>query len=323
VFKRIWKLMSGRYSSGFNGANIKTSKTLRVLILGYGDIGQRLVGAFQGSQQQWGALIRKPAEALGNAARPAILFQGDLDQRASLERALAWAQAVIYLAPPPNHGAVDTRLAHCLQVLARPRPRPAAQGMPLPPRFVYVSTTGIYGNFDGVEVHETSRLRTRSERGHRRVQAESQIRQASALGQIRGSILRAPGIYALDRLPLARLRERVPALQPKDDVYTNHIHATDLARLCWWALYKGLNNRSYNAVDLSDMLLGDYLDAVADAFQLPRPERLSRQDLSAQVSSVRLSFMSESRRIRPHRLAHEWGYRWAYPRVTDTLKGLA
>jgi len=117
-------------------------------------------------------------------------------------------------------------------------------------------------------------------------------------------VLRVPGIYAADRLPVERLRQQVPALVPADDVITNHIHADDLARIARTALLRGPRQRVINAVDDSQMTLGDYLDQVADRLGLPRPPRHSRAELARTLSEVRMSFMRESRRLdtRRHRL---------------------
>ena len=136
---------------------------------------------------------------------------------------------------------------------------------------------------------------------------------------ISASVLRVPGIYAEDRLPLKRLREGTPALAAPDDVYTNHIHADDLARALALALLRGAPGRVYHAVDDSDMKMGDYFDAVAAAYQLAKPPRLPRTELAQQVSPVLLSFMSESRRLANTRLKTELGLRFRYPDVHTAL----
>jgi len=132
-------------------------------------------------------------------------------------------------------------------------------------------------------------------------------------------ILRVPGIYAANRLPLDRLRQGTPALQGDDDVFTNHIHADDLARIIQAALFKGGANRIYHAVDDSEMKMADYFDQVADAFGLQRPPRLPRSELKNVVSPMLLSFMSESRRLSNQRIKAELGVRLLYPQVRDAL----
>jgi nucleoside-diphosphate-sugar epimerase len=134
------------------------------------------------------------------------------------------------------------------------------------------------------------------------------------------SLLRAPGIYdSAERLPLARLHKGEPVLRAADDVFTNHIHADDLARLLALALFRGRPGRAYNACDDSQLAMGDYFDLVADACGLPRPPRLSRAELEQQVSPMTLSFMSESRRIGNARIKNELRARLLYPTVADAL----
>jgi nucleoside-diphosphate-sugar epimerase len=135
--------------------------------------------------------------------------------------------------------------------------------------------------------------------------------------------VRAPGIYARERLPLERLAQGTPALLAADDVYTNHIHADDLARIVALALFRALPGRVYHAVDDSHMKMGEYFDAVADAFGLGRPPRLARAQLAAAVSPMLLSFMSESRRMSNDRIKHELGVRLRYPEVSAGLARMA
>lgn len=132
------------------------------------------------------------------------------------------------------------------------------------------------------------------------------------------SILRAPGIYAADRLPVPRLLRGDPVLIEGEDVHTNHIHAEDLARLACIALFRARPGRVYNAVDQTDLKMGDYFDLAADLFKLPRPTRLDRETLSRQVSPMALSFMSESRRLSGERI-RELRVRLRYPNVRDGL----
>ncbi len=137
---------------------------------------------------------------------------------------------------------------------------------------------------------------------------------------MRVAILRAPGIYAADRLPLDRLQRGDPVLTDDDDVFTNHIHAEDLARLACLALFRAPAGRVYNATDDSDLKMGDYFDAVADAFGLPRPPRLPRGEIAQRLSPLTLSFMSESRRLDNRRLKRELCAGLRYPTIADGLR---
>lgn len=187
-------------------------------------------------------------------------------------------------------------------------------------RLVYISTTGVYGDCGAMAFDETRAVRPQNARARRRVAAEQLLRAWARRSHSSLSILRVPGIYAANRLPLERLRQGTPALAAAEDVHTNHIHADDLARLIKLALFRASPSRVYHAVDDSDMKMADYFDAVADAFALPRPPRLPRAELSAIVSPMLLSFMSESRRLQNHRIKAELGMRLRYATVEDGLQ---
>jgi nucleoside-diphosphate-sugar epimerase len=147
------------------------------------------------------------------------------------------------------------------------------------------------------------------------VAAERLLRRFGAAGGCQVSILRAPGIYAADRLPLERLRRDLPVFLADEDSYSNHIHAQDLARACVVALARGAANRTYNVSDDSALKIGDWYDKLADAFALPRPQRLPRAAARAVLSPVMLSFMNESRRLDNGRLKRELKLRLRYPTV--------
>jgi nucleoside-diphosphate-sugar epimerase len=136
------------------------------------------------------------------------------------------------------------------------------------------------------------------------------------------TVLRIPGIYAPDRVggtPRERLLKGTPVLQQSDDVFTNHIHADDLARACVAALWRGLPGRIYNVNDDSQLKMGDYFDLAADLYGLARPPRLPRALAQEQLPVMQLSFMSESRRMDNARMKRELGLRLRYPSVIDGL----
>jgi nucleoside-diphosphate-sugar epimerase len=182
---------------------------------------------------------------------------------------------------------------------------------------VYISTSGVYGDCGGAVVDETRRAKPSSDRARRRLDAEWQLRAWGAENGVHVSILRVPGIYASERLPLARLKAGTPALEAEQDPYTNHIHADDLARTVMAAMSRGRGGRAYNACDDSCMKMGDYFDLVADQFGLPHPPRISREAAERKIAESTLSFMRESRRLANHRLKKELRVRLRYPSVAQ------
>lgn len=282
----------------------------RLLIVGSGDVARRALPLLIKRYRVY-ALVRDGEAAAEWRAAGAKPVLADLDDRRSLLRLAGLAQAVLHLAPPPGGGEIDSRTRNLLAALAR--------GKSLPRRLAYVGTTGIYGDCAGERLDETRTPRPATARARRRQDAESRLR---AFGRRHGTqiaLLRAPGIYAGDRVPLERLRNGTPVLAAGEDVFSNHIHADDLAAACAAALHRGAANRTYNVVDDSDMKMGDYFDQVADAFGLPRPPRLSRAEIARALSPVQLSFMTESRRIGNRRLKDELKLRLRYPTVDAAL----
>lgn len=294
----------------------------RVLIVGCGDVGLRaaqalLKGAAGGRPVRVLALTSSPERVAGLRLQGVVPLQGNLDDAASLRRLSALATHVLHLAPPPGQGRRDPRTLALVRAL-RLRSLPAA--------VVYASTSGVYGDCGGAWVTEARPVAPATDRAWRRVDAERVVRFWGRSG-VRASILRVPGIYAPNReggTPEARLRRGTPVLAAADDVYTNHIHADDLARACVAALWRGAAQRVYHANDASDLKMGDYFDLAADLYSLPRPPRITRAQAQAEIAPALLSFMSESRRMDNARLQHELRLRLRYPTVAQGLRvGLA
>ena len=281
-----------------------------LLIAGMGDIGSRLVA--QHPQLRVLGLARSTESAERISASGAVPIAADLDQRASLARLAGLSPWVLHLAPPPADSEGDPRTRKLLAALLK-------RGS-LPRRLVYISTSGVYGNCNGEKVFEHRPTAAANARAKRRVDAERQLRRFAVRNGIKLTILRAPGIYAADRLPIERIRKQTPAVQSEEDSYTNHIHADDLARLVWLALFRGKPNRIYNAVDNSVKKMGDYFDRVADHFGLPRCPRIPREEAQKVLSPALLSFLNESRILDNTRMKQELRVRLKYPDVESFLE---
>src|SRR3954462_11930925 len=219
-----------------------------LLIAGFGDIARRALPALQ-SRFQVTPLSRR--------------YGVDLDRPLEPRK----ADALLHCAPPPSTGSGDPRTAHLLAALQGVR------------RIVYISTSGVYGDCGGALVDEARAVNPQTERARRRVHAERQLERCG----VALVVLRAPGIYAADRLPLERLRAGTPVLRAEDDVYTSHIHADDLAAAAVRALESDAPGGIYNAADDSELLMADWMDLVADRHGLPRPPRLPRALVQARV----------------------------------------
>lgn len=266
----------------------------RLLIAGFGDIARRAA-----------AQLARRFEISRVSRRDGL----DLDRPETLR--LEGADALLHLAPPPAQGDADPRTANLLAAMEK--------GRILPARVVYVSTSGVYGDCGGARIDEARPLNPQTARACRRADAEMRLALWCKAHGAALTILRVPGIYAAERLPVARLRAGTPALRAEDDVYTNHIHADDLARAALRALEDDAPAGIFNASDDSEIRMGDWLDLVADHAGLPRPQRLPRERVCAAVSPELYSFMSESRRLDNRRLKQVLGVRLLHPTVFEGL----
>ncbi|SEL67785.1 Nucleoside-diphosphate-sugar epimerase [Roseateles sp. YR242] len=284
----------------------------RLLIIGCGDVGLRVVRLLK-RRWQVCALTSSPDRVAALRELGVVPLVGNLDDAATLGRLAGQADRVLHLAPPAREGLQDERTRRLLEALSRGS---------APAHLVYASTTGVYGDCAGERFDETRAVNPRNDRAWRRVDAEAQLR---AWGRRTGSavtILRVPGIYALDRVggdPRERVARGTPVLRREDDVYTNHIHADDLARACVLALLRGRQQRVLHVSDDSEMLMGDYFSLVASLAGLPMPERLSREEAQQRFSAMQWSFLGESRRLDNRRLTHELGLRLRYPTLREAL----
>jgi nucleoside-diphosphate-sugar epimerase len=285
----------------------------RILIIGCGDIGLRVAQQLCRNYRVFALTSQQSRfpELRGLGITPIL---GNLDKPESLWRLSGLAQTVIHLAPPQNIGHRDSRTRNLTRILA--------QGPVSVSRLIYVSTTGVYGDHKGGRVSEITTVNPQSERAKRRVDAERVLRLWGPANGVAVTILRVPGIYATNRLPVDRLQARTPALLPDEDAYSNHIQSDDLARLVCAAVYHGKPQRIINACDGGETKMGDYFDQVADAFGLERPTRMPAAELQKVVSPMLWSFMRESRRVTNTRLP-ELKTPLRYPSVAEFLKTIS
>ena len=282
----------------------------RLLIIGCGDVMRRTLPQLV---RRWHvlALVRQRDPQLETLGVTQI--EGDLDRPDSLRRLAGIADVVIHSAPPPAQGNGDPRTRNLIAALQR--------GKSLPRHLVYISTSGVSGDCGGARVSETRSPAAKSARAVRRVDAERRLRRfgRQAGRHCRVSILRAPGIYAEDRLPLERLHKKLPLMLHAEDSHTNHIHAVDLGRACIAALARAGANRVYNINDDTTLAMGEWFDALADAFALPRAPRLPREEVRRNVPPMQWSFMAESRRLDNTRMKRELRLRLRYPTVATGI----
>lgn len=273
-----------------------------VLIAGCGYVGQRLALRLR-DRFQVSALVRTSEKAAALERQGIKTLVIDLDRvrvGASLPERLD-QEAIVYLTPPPSVGESDLRLDRFLHLAIVP-----------PKAFVYMSTTGVYGDTEGGFVDESTPVQPRTERARRRVSAEEMTRVWCTERRVRRVVLRVPGIYGPGRLPLDRLKQREPVVCPEDAGITNRIHVDDLVSACERAVVNKEARGVYNVTDGNSISSTAYFDEVARIAGLPRPPRVSMEEAQLTFSPERLSFLNESRRVGNERMLKHLGVTLQY-----------
>ncbi|MEE9326555.1 MAG: NAD-dependent epimerase/dehydratase family protein [Cocleimonas sp.] len=278
-----------------------------IWIIGCGDIGRRVARLYP--NQTIHAVVRTKDSAALNLKADLMSHIVDLDTDYTLPETDLENAQIFYFSPPPTEGKQDTRLLKFTEEIKDQ-----------PQRIVLISTTGVYGDSQGKWIDENTPVYPVADRAHRRLSAESTLIKWAKKYQKEYMILRIPGIYATDRLPLARLKKGLAVVNSAEAGWTNRIHADDLAQACKAAMQCEQANQIINVCDGNPSTMTDYFNAVADFAGLPRPPQISMQEAAQTLSSGMVSYLKESRRIRNQKMLEELNITLQYPSLEIALK---
>ena len=277
------------------------------LIVGCGDIGLRLATLYN---KQVNAVVRTKESKCALQEKGITAVCSDFDNE---NEKVDWpdgTKQLFWFVPPPKHGESDTRLHNAFATLpSRVK------------KIVLISTTGVYGDCDAEWVTESQTPNPRADRAKRRLSAELQLQDWAESKAVDWVILRVPGIYAIDRLPIARIHQGTPMVQAEESGWTNRIHADDLARVCQLAMQSDFANQQiFNATDGHPSTMTDYFDAIADFIGLPRPPKITLAEAEQQLSGGMLSYLKESRKISNAKLLETFDLKLQYPSLGSFIK---
>lgn len=283
-----------------------------IWIIGCGDIGQRVAtrlnDLYQNHEIRTSALVQSKSSFEACQALGMNTLSYDLDTELPLDISTFDQADIYYFTPPPKSGTNDPRLVRFLNKLGGS-----------PRKVVLISTTGVYGDCHGNWIDETQPINPQTDRAKRRVAAENTLITWAKTYRKPYIILRVPGIYALDRLPLQRLEKRLPVVQSSEAAFTNRIHADDLSSICIEAMNSPLSAEIFNTTDGEPSTMVDYFNEIADYAELERPKQISLEEAKNSLSAGMLSYASESRRIGNSKLLNLLGIKLKHPTLASTL----
>ncbi|HEY3857987.1 MAG TPA: SDR family oxidoreductase [Gammaproteobacteria bacterium] len=281
-----------------------------VLIIGCGDTGRRVAALYREQGRQVSGVVRSDAsvralEAVGIRPIRTDLDAGDLPSLPS------GGARVFYFAPPVDVGKDDVRIERLLEHL---------ELTGLPARFLYLSTTGVYGDCEGRWIDEEEPLKPSTYRAQRRISAEDAVRRWCGEQGIDWMVLRVPAIYGPGRLLTERLKSGMPTVRSEECSFTNRIHIDDLVAVCHSVMEDAKGGAVYNVSDGHPSTITDYLFLLAELTGMPKPPLISMQEAERMLSPSIMSFMKESKRIKNEKLLRETGLTLRYPDLQSGLK---
>lgn len=275
--------------------------TWSTLVVGTGYVGQRF-------------LAHQPAETAIGLSRSSVpsphqIETCDLDAGGQIPIPLPDRYGVLYTVPPSSDHESDVRLERLLGDLS-----------PAPQRFVYVSTTGVYGNRDGGLVDEETPVNPETGRARRRIAAEQALLSWGKQLDCEILVLRVPGIYGPERLGVERIREGLPVIAENDTGPGNRIHVDDLVACCAAALSQHAPAGFYNVGDGDDRSSTWFMNELARQCHLPAPPTITMEEAEREFSPMRMSFLRESRRVSTQKMRDVLG---VTPKYANAVDGIA
>jgi nucleoside-diphosphate-sugar epimerase len=276
---------------------------MRVLIVGCGYVGFPLAVELAKQRHEVFGLCRTSraqAELQAGGITPLIADVAKLETLHGLSSNYDW---VVDCVASSGGGETEYRnvylegMRNLIDWLAPSRPR----------KFVYTSSTSVYGQNDGSLVTEMSPTEPSSATSKILVETERALLTA-AQEAFPGVILRVAGIYGPDRgYWFKQILKREVTIEGNGERMVNMIHRDDVIGAIIAALISGQPARIYNATDDEPVSLIGFLQWLAARLNRPLPP-LAAEDLQA----VRKRGIT-NKRVSNQRLKIELGYRFKYP----------
>jgi nucleoside-diphosphate-sugar epimerase len=185
----------------------------------------------------------------------------------------------------------------------------------------YLSTVGVYGDWQGQWVDETSPTRPTSERSLRRVQAERAWLGFGVDSGRRVEVFRLSGIYGPGRSVIDSLKAGTAHRIVKPGQVFNRIHVDDIARVLAAAIDDtSAGHAIYNVSDDEPAPPQDVVACAAELLGLPVPPEIPFEQ--AGLTGMAASFWAESKRVSNARIKSALGVELAYPTYREGLSAL-
>jgi nucleoside-diphosphate-sugar epimerase len=284
-----------------------------LLCFGFGYSARHWLASYGHRFERIWATVTDPKRAaeLDADARPgftALAFDGAI---ASNELLAGVAQADTVLASIPPDSSGDPVLNTCEEALVRARLH----------SIVYLSSIGVYGNYDDAWVDEESECRPVKDHNARRLIAERAWRAFGARAGVPVAILRLAGIYGPGRSALDNVRRGTARRVAKPGQVFNRIHVADVAQAID-AAFEARADGIFNVSDNEPTPSGDPIVFAAALLGIEPPPEIPFAEARKTMSEFAASFYTDVKRVRNAKLKSALGVTLKYPTYREGLAGL-
>ncbi len=278
------------------------------LVVGCGYLGRRAAELWRDAGDEVFVTTRSPERAAQFRADGFQAIQVDLTQSTKWPSFPA-AATVLFAVGFDRHAGVEMRTVYVDGLRRTLDALPANVG-----RFIYISSTGVYGQSQDEVVDEDSPTEPTRQGGKICLEAESLLR-SHPVGA-RAIILRLAGIYGPGRIPrLDAIRAGEPLALPTEG-FLNLIHVEDAARIVLLAAELARPPRTYLVSDGHPLKRSAYYNEVARRLNAPRPTYVEPGENAAATRA------EASKRLDIRRLLTELPVTLKYPNYKHGLKAI-
>jgi nucleoside-diphosphate-sugar epimerase len=281
------------------------------LIFGCGYLGLRVARLWRAAEDQVFAVTRSAERAEQLASEGLVPLVADVTAESQIHvpqgvRTVLWA--VGYSRSRLPGGTIHDVYIGGLDKTLRWLP-------PTVERFIYISSTGVYGQVTGSEVDETSPCQPTREGGQACLAAEELLRTSSLANKT--VILRLAGIYGPNRIPRSKdLLAGTPIDAPSDG-WLNLIHVDDAARIVLLAEHIVEPPKLYVVSDGQPVIRGDYYRELARLLGAPPPHFVLPP-----ADSPAAARAASDKRVNPRRLFADLSPALLYPSYREGLAAI-
>ena len=182
----------------------------------------------------------------------------------------------------------------------------------------YLSTIGVYGNYDGAWIDEDAATNPLSERSKWRKDAEQKWLDLQCSNGVPVHIFRLPGIYGPGRGPLSKLQKGTAQRIAKEGQVFNRAHVDDIAAVLYASMQQPNPGRIYNVADNEPAPPQDVLEFAANELGIPVPPLINFE--SAEMTPMARSFYLDNKRVSNKRIKEELGVSLKYPTYREGIR---